>query len=100
MKHIAQSYMAGANGAALTGIIREPARLLGNEFYSRITFPKINVLKVSHPQHPNRLTFFAEREEDSDDAAHILIRAGMALKQAGADFLVICTNTMHKVANL
>jgi len=35
-----------------------------------------------------------------DDATDILVKAGTGLKQAGADFLVICTNTMHKVADL
>jgi len=33
-----------------------------------------------------------------NDAASILGNAGLALKNAGADFLVLCTNTMHKVS--
>lgn len=33
-----------------------------------------------------------------DEAARKLIRAGLALKAAGAESLVICTNTMHMVA--
>jgi len=41
----------------------------------------------------------AQREARWDDATIILSEAGVALKQAGADFLVICTNTMHKVAD-
>jgi aspartate racemase len=41
----------------------------------------------------------AQRESRWDDAASILAEAGKALKQAGADFLLICTNTMHKVAD-
>ncbi len=41
----------------------------------------------------------AQREARWDRAADILVGAGTALKQAGADFLVICTNTMHKVAD-
>lgn len=40
----------------------------------------------------------AQSEARWDDAANILAEAGRALKLAGADFLVICTNTMHKVA--
>lgn len=40
----------------------------------------------------------AQRQDCWDDSAAILSEAGIALKQAGADFLVICTNTMHKVA--
>jgi aspartate racemase len=42
----------------------------------------------------------AQRESSWDKAADILTEAGMALKRAGANFLVICTNTMHKVADL
>ena len=42
----------------------------------------------------------AQREARWDDAAHILAGAGSSLRQAGADFLVICTNTMHRVADL
>jgi aspartate racemase len=42
----------------------------------------------------------AQRESRWDDAASILAEAGKALKQAGADFLIICTNTMHKVADV
>lgn len=35
---------------------------------------------------------------DWDKSADILSAAAMRLEQAGADFLVICTNTMHKIA--
>ncbi len=41
----------------------------------------------------------AQHEGRWDDAAAILSGAGIALKKAGAEFLVICTNTMHKVAD-
>jgi len=41
----------------------------------------------------------AQNEHRWDDAAHILVDAGRSLKEAGADFLLICTNTMHKVAD-
>jgi aspartate racemase len=40
----------------------------------------------------------AQYEGRWDDTADILVDAGNAVKRAGADFLVICTNTMHKVA--
>jgi aspartate racemase len=36
---------------------------------------------------------------DWDEAARQLDAAGQALRSAGADFLVLCTNTMHKVAD-
>ncbi len=47
---------------------------------------------------------FAEIEQfQSNDqwdlAAKHLVNAGMSIKLAGADFLVLCTNTMHKVAD-
>ena len=32
------------------------------------------------------------------EAGEILVAAGRAVERAGADFLVLCTNTMHKVA--
>jgi aspartate racemase len=41
----------------------------------------------------------AQRESRWDDVASILTKAGIALKQSGADFLLICTNTMHKFAD-
>lgn len=41
----------------------------------------------------------AQQESRWEDAADILAKAAIALKQAGADFLLICTNTMHKVAD-
>jgi len=34
-----------------------------------------------------------------DQATRLMIDAGHALRRAGADFLVICTNTMHKMAD-
>ena len=42
----------------------------------------------------------AQQEARWDEAADILVKAGTGLKEAGADFLVICSNTMHKVADL
>jgi aspartate racemase len=41
----------------------------------------------------------AQHKDRLDDTVNILIDAGNAVKRAGADFLVICTNTMHKVAD-
>lgn len=46
---------------------------------------------------------FAEIEKcqtdgDWDRSADILAEAAQSLEKAGADFIVICTNTMHKVA--
>jgi len=41
----------------------------------------------------------AQHEGRWDAITHALVDAGNAVKRAGADFLVICTNTMHKVAD-
>ncbi|WP_404366928.1 aspartate/glutamate racemase family protein [Marinobacter sp.] len=38
-----------------------------------------------------------QRQGDWDRMAEILARAAGAVKAGGADFLIICTNTMHKV---
>jgi aspartate racemase len=39
-----------------------------------------------------------QHQGDWEGAAKILIAAAQSVQSAGADFLVICTNTMHKVA--
>ena len=36
---------------------------------------------------------------DWDEAGHMLVHAARSLQAAGADFLLLCTNTMHKVAH-
>ena len=40
-----------------------------------------------------------QNNEDWQAAAERLSAAGRALERAGAEFLIICTNTMHKVAD-
>ncbi len=39
-----------------------------------------------------------QHQDDWEGAAQILSAAALSVQSAGADFLVICTNTMHKVA--
>jgi len=39
-----------------------------------------------------------QHEGDWEGAARILAKAAQSIESAGADFLLICTNTMHKVA--
>jgi aspartate racemase len=41
-----------------------------------------------------------QRREDWNNAAIILVDAAQQIERAGADFLLICTNTMHKVADV
>ena len=40
-----------------------------------------------------------QSEENWEEGAAILSDAALRLEKAGADFIVICTNTMHKVAD-
>jgi aspartate racemase len=40
-----------------------------------------------------------QREGRWDDATQAMIEAARAVEAGGADFLIICTNTMHKMAN-
>jgi len=39
-----------------------------------------------------------QRQARWEEAGRVLANAGCALESAGAEFLVLCTNTMHKVA--
>jgi len=39
-----------------------------------------------------------QRSDDWENAAKMLRDAALRLEKAGADFIVLCTNTMHKVA--
>ncbi|MBK1781252.1 aspartate/glutamate racemase family protein [Advenella sp. WQ 585] len=41
---------------------------------------------------------FCQYEIQIEKLEQILADAALLLQQAGADFLVLCTNTMHKVA--
>lgn len=38
-----------------------------------------------------------QSSNDWQKSAQILLQAALSLQKAGADFIVICTNTMHKV---
>ncbi len=40
-----------------------------------------------------------QREGRWDEAARVMVDAARSLEQGGADFVVICTNTMHKLAD-
>jgi len=39
-----------------------------------------------------------QREERWEEAANVMVREGRRIEKGGADFLVLCTNTMHKTA--
>jgi aspartate racemase len=40
-----------------------------------------------------------QREGRWDEATQMMVEAAQSLQQGGADFIVICTNTMHKMAD-
>lgn len=40
-----------------------------------------------------------QHQGEWDEAAHLLVDAAQRLERGGADFIVLCTNTMHKVAD-
>ena len=40
-----------------------------------------------------------QRQDRWQESAQVMVEAGRNLQAAGADFLVLCTNTMHKLAN-
>jgi aspartate racemase len=65
------------------------AERLGGLHSARLILYSLDFDDVERAQHEGRW----------DNAASVLSEAGISLKRAGADFLVICTNTMHKVAD-
>ncbi|MFO7773501.1 MAG: aspartate/glutamate racemase family protein [Dehalococcoidia bacterium] len=65
------------------------ARRLGGLHSARLVLYSVDFHEIHRAQHQGLW----------DETAGILVDAGNAVKQAGADFLVICTNTMHKVAD-
>ena len=61
---------------------------LGGLHSARIAMVSVDFAEIETLQHAG----------DWDAAGAILARAGQSLEAAGADFILICTNTMHKVA--
>ena len=61
---------------------------LGGLHSAKILLNSVDFAEIEALQHEDRW----------DDTALILAQAAVDLEAAGADFLMICTNTMHKVA--
>ncbi|WOX07243.1 aspartate/glutamate racemase family protein [Microbulbifer pacificus] len=61
---------------------------LGGLHSARICLHSVDFAEIEQLQHENRW----------DEAAKLLCRAAQSVEAGGADFLLICTNTMHKVA--
>lgn len=63
-------------------------RALGGLHSAKIVLVSVDFQEIETLQHEN----------EWPKAGEILARAGQQVEAAGADFLLICTNTMHKVA--
>ncbi len=61
---------------------------LGGLHSARVVLYSVDFHEVEECQHGGRWT----------EAGELLVAGAKALQHAGADFLVLCTNTMHKVA--
>lgn len=63
---------------------------LGGLHSARLVLYSVDFYEIEQLQHKG----------DWDGAGKILANAALSLQQAGADFLILCTNTMHKVADV
>lgn len=70
-------------------INEEVAARLGGLHSAKIALSSIDFADMEELQHTGRWT----------EAGDMLAREAVGLRQAGADFLLICANTMHKVAD-
>jgi len=61
---------------------------LGGLHSARILLYSVDFAEIERLQHAERW----------NEAGELLARAGRTLEASGADFLVLCTNTMHEVA--
>lgn len=64
------------------------SKALGGLHSARVCLYSVDFAEIEQLQHENRW----------DEAANLLCRAAQSVEAGGADFLLICTNTMHKVA--
>jgi aspartate racemase len=71
-------------------IVNETVReQLGGLHSAKLVLYSVDFQEIEHLQ----------RSEAWDEAGQLLGLAARALRAAGADFIVLCTNTMHKVAD-
>src|SRR5512147_1937534 len=67
---------------------RTVAEQLGGLHSAKVLLHSVDFHEIEELQHTDRW----------DEAGRLLAEAAAGLEGAGADFLVLCTNTMHKVA--
>lgn len=71
-------------------IINEEVKLrLGGLHSARCILYSVDFAEIETLQHEGRW----------QEAAQIMANAGQSLERAGADFIILCTNTMHKLAD-
>ncbi|MCK4792305.1 MAG: aspartate/glutamate racemase family protein [Desulfobacteraceae bacterium] len=70
-------------------INRMVAERLGGFHSARVVLYSVDFDEIEKAQHENRW----------NDAAQVLANAARALERAGAEIMVMCANTMHKVAD-
>lgn len=70
-------------------INEETRRILGGLHSAPVAMVSVDFQEIEHLQ----------QQGDWDAAAEILVEAARRVEAAGADFLLICTNTMHRVAD-
>ena len=80
--------MSWESSATYYKIINEYTNtLLGSQNNAKSVMFTVNFEEIERLQHANCW----------DEATEILVEASKSLQNAGADFIVICTNTMHKL---
>jgi aspartate racemase len=62
---------------------------LGGLHSARCILYSVDFAEVEALQHQDRW----------EEAAQLMVAAGQSLERAGADFIILCTNTMHKLAD-
>jgi aspartate racemase len=70
-----------------TVINQEVKRKLGKLHSAKVVLYSVDFEPIEQLQHQNRW----------DEAADILIESAKSIQNGGADFMLICTNTMHKL---
>lgn len=71
-------------------IINETTKAkLGGLHSARCILYSVDFAEIETLQHQDRW----------EEAAQLMVTAGKSLERAGADFVVLCTNTMHKLAD-
>lgn len=81
--------MSWESTATYYRVINEEAhRLLGGQHNAKSILYTVDFAEIETCQNEDRW----------DDAAELLAAAARVLVQAGADIVILCTNTMHKVA--